>query len=201
MNTNDTKDRIIIMYILIYGSLILSQNVVWDLIQLIPNINNEVPTKTFPVLQSFFASSYVLLSIVLTEDVIILHNIFKKHPSIYRFVSSVTILLFRIVTEIAAFFMRLVELLCLPPNDKVKEMELEIRTKQNIYDAIESFSELSIEVRLYGGLGCLTLILFFISCFIAETYISIIAEVMSLIAALTGCIFVTSNAKSKLKHQ
>lgn len=94
--------------------------------------------------------------------------------------------------------MSLFELSYINKTDKEAEKALALRTKQTINNTIQIFNTFPIELRLYCGFACFCLILIIITFFMNIFYISIIADVMSLIAALIGCIFVSNNAKRKI---
>lgn len=165
MNDKEKKEQLLSAYILLYGSLFLSQNFMWRIISLISSINDDFSVKMFRLFQAQLAVFYILFSILSTDDMLILHMLFNKRPFIYKCIDFIITHLLGFIIIVSLFIMSLLSLSLFYKTDKDAEKQLALKTKQTTNNIIQLFSTLPIEPRLYCGLSYFCLILITVDCF------------------------------------
>lgn len=195
MDNNTTKYKLQALYILLFFTFFFSQNITWSLIQLIPNINEYIFVKSVPLYQACYATLYIATTIITTSDNDVLHAFIKNHPKIKRFIEKSIYYIIRLLSGFLSFLLHLPDIISL--NGKSTEIVV-AESKKDSADIFKQFYSPIFEIRLFGGLACLFLIILLVTLPFSETIISYIADILSLLAALIGCLFVANNAKSKI---
>lgn len=198
MIDKNKRERIIILYILLFNSLILSQNIAWKLIRKIPNINEYILLKSTPIYQLGASAIYIFLSITTTDDNSVLHEILERNPKLNNFIEKyiyMSILTFsRIVT-----FLMYIPMIFDENEDQLPR--LADKMKQDINAMTANFNSPIFEVRLFSGVLTTLFLIFLVSFFLPVEIISLIADLLSLFVNIIGGAFVANNVKLKVLNE
>lgn len=195
MDKETLKVKTTLLYILLIGSLIFSQNLTWKLLLLIPNISEYIFIKSYSLYQTGAGVIYIFTAIFATSDLEILHSYLNKHPLLTSFLDKAIYIIIRTfgyVSTAPLFFVALLD-----NNDEIVDKQI-AEIKESINSITKEFYSPILEVRLFSGALCFMFLLLIVSLPLPEYVITIMADIVSLSAGVLSCMFVLHNARQQL---
>lgn len=182
--TISSKRAIWIMLLLAF---LMSQNIVWKIIGGI-NYNEFWVQKIFPILQIEGTCIYTFLGIYHTGDKLWIERLAYDYPCLKKiFMFFIEILIFAFVW-VPRIMLLIPELFSLQNiNEAVRKNKIEAKQK------IEKYSHSDFVIRMFSGIGGLTISLLIISYFVAPNVVQMLADVMTLILNIILFVIVCAN--------
>ncbi|MBO5337509.1 MAG: hypothetical protein J6A94_10320 [Lachnospiraceae bacterium] len=197
MKKNNKKIRLQAAYILLFFTLIFSQNITWTLIKLLPDFSDPMLSKACPILQTCSATLYILTTIVITSDREVFEAFLERHTIIKLCLEKLIYWAIRILTSTMSFIMFIPDFTSTSP----KSTELIVTERKEYSESMfNQFYSSIFEIRLFSGISCIFIIIMILAFFLPTTIVFYIADILSMLVAIIGGIFVANNAKAKIQN-
>ena len=195
MNDENKRTKITLTYIMLFSSLVLSQDISWQLILKIPNVDNFIFLNSASIYQVGASVVYIFLSITTTDDNSVLHKVLECRPQISAFIDNYLYISIRIFSWIITLFLYIPMIF---DTSKRYIPRLADEMKQDIDTMTDKFHSPIFEVRLLSGALTTIFLVYLISLFLPVHIVSLIADILNLVVNVIGCLFVANNAKMKV---
>lgn len=189
MNKHENNQKIVMRMFLLFAFL-TAQSPTWEIVQRL-NQNAGWDEKIYLSFQIAGACIYTFLCVYFTQDRLVIENWGKKIPVLKKFFN----ILLWVSSLIFVWFPKLVLLipelfsLC-PSTNEFKQ------SKEEAKEQMVQYKNSAIYVRVFVGIGGITILIMGISYFVSQTIIQMIADTMNLILNFVLFVIVCTNIKS-----
>ena len=183
-------------YLLLGITFIMSQNITWRLLPLIPGIEKAIIIKSSSLYQTCASAIFVFAAIFLTSDGDIFSRFLQNHPAIMFCINKVIyieiIVFWTLFFSIIFFF----GLLWFSPEKFKSEF---YSTKKEILDYAKcSISSPFLNVKIIQGIFYFVVLLVILSFFLPASIISVVADIFSMALGIVSFSLVICNVRTKM---